>query len=124
MSKKYLFVSNDLSAINDPDSSRFVALGEVLYEQYEKIGGDDEFPAFGYWEIEVDCGIDNVQAHCPEGRQQVFRIAGDTESLSRKGEWTVFTPPDDFNDQFRPIWLGIDTLPDDPVRHTIAVKIT
>ena len=122
MSKKYLFVSNDLSAINDPDNSKFIALGEVLHEQYENLGGDDGFPAFGSWEIEVDCGIDKVQDHCPEGRKQVFRVVADTESLSRKGEWAEFTPPDDFNDEYRPIRLGIDTLPDDPVRHTITIK--
>ena len=121
MSKRHLLVSNALSAINDPDNSRFVILGEVLHEQYMRIESGDGLPAFGSWEIEVDCGLGKVQHHCSVEHNQVFRIASNTENISREGEWVSFSPPDIPNDEDRPIWLGIDTRADDPVRHIHAM---
>ena len=120
MPKKHLLVSDDLTAINDPQDSKFVTLGEVLREQFQKIDEFEDFPAFGVWNIEVDCGLAKVQRHCPEDRKQVFRLVGDTESLSRIGEWDMFSLPDNSNKKSRPIWIGIDTLPDEPVRHAIT----
>ena len=122
MSRNRLFVSNDLSAIDDPSNSRFVELGEVLHEQFLRIDHEDDELAFGVWEIEVDCSLGKVQLHCLEGQNQVFRIASGVDSLSREGEWVSYSLPEVLNDEDRPIWLAMDTSVDEPVRHTSSMK--
>lgn len=120
MSKQHLLVSDDLTAINDPQNSTFSVLGEVLREQFQKIEEFEDFPAFGVWKIEVDCGLDKVQNLCPDDRKQVFRLVGDTQSLSRIGEWDMYSLPDNSNMKSGPILIIIDTLPDEPIRHSIT----
>lgn len=122
VSNKRLFVSNDLSAIDDPNNSGFAELGEVLHEQFQKIDHENDELAFGVWEIEVDCSLGKVQLHCFEGQTQVFRIVSGLESLSREGEWVSYSLPDDLNDEDRPIWITIDTSVEEPIRHAFTMK--
>lgn len=127
MPKKHLLVSNDLSAINDPANSKFVVLGEVLHEQYERIESSNGFPAFGVWEMEVNCDIGKAHDHIREENpsveySHVFRIVSNAENVSRVGRWASFSLPDILNGEDRPIWMSIDTMDDDPIRHIHAAN--
>ena len=122
MPKKHLLVSDDLSAINDPGNSKFVVLGEVLHEQYRRIESMDDSPAFGVWEMEVDCDLDKAhdrirEKNPPVEYSHVFRVVSNDEHVSRVGRWASFSLPDILNGADRPIWMSIDTMPDDPIRH-------
>ena len=119
MPKKHLLVSNDLSAINDPGNSKFVVPGEVLHEQYERIESMDDSPAFGVWEMEVDCDLGKAQdrnreENLPVEYSHVFRVVSNTEHVSRVGRWASFSGPDAPHEG---LWMSIDTMPDDPIRH-------
>ena len=114
MSRKHLFVSSDLSTVNDVGNANFVDLGEVFVEIYDpplwmrddKVRQVEKPGRRGFWRIEVDCEYDKIQNNCPEGQEQVFRISDDVDVLSRIGELSCEGWTDGIDEGS--VWVGID----------------
>ena len=121
MSKKHLYVSNELLSICFPENAKMTLLGEVLHEHYHLLETNDDVSATGTWDIEVACSLDKIHQHC--SGIQVFRIASNNESVSRVGELAEYGWPDLLNDE-NLIGVTIDTMPNDPIRHTRTENTT
>ena len=114
----FLFVSNDPSAINDTHNNRFIYLGGVEFESFDKMD-DVDHPLPGCWKIdiinlEIDDLFDYVTAHCVGNHNQIFRISSKNGMISREGQLAEIGIGPDFEIC---VGLTIDTTADPPVKH-------
>ena len=114
----FLFISNDLSAINDTHNNRFIYLGGVEFESFGKMD-DIDHPLPNCWEIDIinlepDDLFDYVNAHCAGDHNQIFRISSKNGMISREGKLAEIGIGPDFEIC---VGLTIDTTADPPVKH-------
>lgn len=87
----FLFVSNDLSAINDTHNNPFTYLGGVEFESFDKMD-DVDHPLPGCWEIDIinlepEDLFNYVNVHCAGSHNRIFRISSKTGDLPRCLLW-------------------------------------
>jgi len=114
----FLFVSNDLSAINDTHNNRFICLGGVEFESFDKMD-DVDHPLPGCWEIDIinlepEDLFNYVNVHCAGSHNQIFRISSKNGMISREGQLAEIGIGPDFEIC---VGLTIDTTADPPVKH-------